>query len=111
MLCGWLSPDGDFYPCGPYEHIHLAEKLTEVHYPEVRAEQGQGIRDDYLLEEKWIKLFCDGLAVGSFMQVKEQFRAPSDHFITEQQLNWIISSQHLMSARQERCLNMYLEFE
>ena len=33
MLCGWLSPNGDFYPCGPYEHVHLADKLTSSHYP------------------------------------------------------------------------------
>ena len=29
LLTGWLSPDGDFYPCSVYEHISLARKILK----------------------------------------------------------------------------------
>ncbi|MDO5573199.1 MAG: hypothetical protein Q4G60_04375 [bacterium] len=110
MLCGWLSPDGDFYPCGPYEHIHLAGELTNAHYPDT-GHVSDFISDDYLLDEKWIKLFCDGLAIGNFLKLKERYRTHSTGLITKKQINWILERQHLLSSKQERCLSMYLELE
>lgn len=108
MLCGWLSPNGDFYPCGPYEHVHLADKLTSSHYPNTEDTVNAAC-DDFLLAEKWIKLFCDGLVVGNILH--PALFQKNSRFITEQQMNWIITQQHELSTKQERCLGMYLELE
>ncbi len=110
MLCGWLSPKGDFYPCGQYEHIHLAKELTGIHYPDIQTKQHATlIQDDYLLEEKWIKLFYDGLAVGNFLN--HSIFQPGSQLITDEQIRWIMHQHHNLSAKQERCLGMYLELE
>lgn len=29
LQTGWLSPNGDFYPCGVYEHMSLARKILK----------------------------------------------------------------------------------
>ena len=29
LQTGWLSPNGDFYPCGVYEHISLAREILK----------------------------------------------------------------------------------
>lgn len=29
LQTGWLSPTGDFYPCGVYEHISLAREILK----------------------------------------------------------------------------------
>ena len=96
MLCGWLSPDGEFYPCGPYEHIHLAEELADAYYPNIRKNETTLIIDDYLLDEKWFKLFSDGLTVGNFMFFKERCHTHPDKLITTQQVQWIVERQHLL---------------
>ncbi len=108
MLCGWLSPNGDFYPCGPYEHIHLAGRLTDTHYPYTH-DKVIHTSDDFLLDERWMKLFCDGLAVGNILNTAMFQRGT--RLISEPQMNWIMQQQNRLSAKQERCLGMYLELE
>ena len=67
MLCGWLSPNGEFYPCSSYGHVSLAEKLVEERYKAQKMEDQLRIpKDDLLLSDKWIKLFQDGLVAGNF---------------------------------------------
>ena len=107
MLCGWLSPDGNFYPCGPYEHVDLACQLTDQLYEHVEQVTDMTTNDDFLLKEQWIKLFCDGLIVGDTIHHLNYRKK----WITNAQIGWIAGQQHKLSPKQERCLSMYLEFE
>lgn len=50
IKCGWLSPYGEFTECNPYEHMSVAEKLTEgkcLYY----------MSDRYLLKHGWAKIY------------------------------------------------------
>lgn len=47
---GWLLPDGKYYPCGPMEHVGLAETLLE-------GDPSSEANSERLAEQKgWIKL-------------------------------------------------------
>jgi hypothetical protein len=45
---GWVSPKGEFYPCGTYEHISAAIRLGD-------QSGGAGLE-----AEGWIHIFADG---------------------------------------------------
>ena len=106
MLCGWLSPEGDFYPCGPYGHIDLANELADSLYLNVGTKDTE---DDFLLSAQWIKLFCDGLVIGN--RICLNMPKYNKKQITDAQITWITGHQHKLSAKQLRCLCMYLELE
>lgn len=51
MELGWLSPNGDFYPCDLYDHIMIAEKLVEFYkYPETYS------GDIVLMNHGWVHI-------------------------------------------------------
>lgn len=105
MICGWLSPEGVFYPCGPYEHVDLAEKLVREHFPPT---QEKHCNDDILLKHRWMKLFYDGIVIGDFFKPEWAIKKP---FITDEQILFINSVQCQLSAKQERYFSMYLDAE
>lgn len=108
MLCGWLSPNGEFYPCSSYGHVSLAEKLVEERYKAQKMEdQLQIPKDDLLLSDKWIKLFQDGLVAGNFSSCPFH----GQQWITDEQVMWINGKIHELSFRQARCYSMYLNME
>ena len=51
---GWLSPDGYFYPCEPWEHDSLAETICRA---ELRVLKGAS----YLEGQSWLRIYDDGL--------------------------------------------------
>lgn len=103
MLTGWLSPQGDFFPCNSYGHIHLAGELSG---PLLMSAAGTKMYtpDDALLSSRWIKLFQDGLSTGRAVPGCRERT-----YITDSQLRWLMERQPQLSARQERCLSMELE--
>lgn len=105
MLCGWLSPRGSFYPCGPYGHIELANELAKEHYSVL---SNSVCEDDFLLQKQWMKLFCDGIVVGDFFHMNLSRPAK---LITNEQIHFITDKHTHLSRKQERCLSMYLEAE
>ena len=48
---GWLSPEGEFFPCKHYEHISKAEDLCKL-----LGISEDVIYDDELLKRGWAKL-------------------------------------------------------
>ena len=106
MLCGWLSPYGSFYPCDPYGHIQLAEKLIHDLYQNTHADAMAITPDEMLLHSHWIKLFCDGLHI---QHITRSFVENKTYQITDPQIQWIMKYQKMLSSRQERCLSIYLE--
>ena len=57
---GWISPDGDFYPCKYFEHDSLATALSHIYYPESTS---HGV---YSLDTKgWIHLSAEGYPLGN----------------------------------------------
>ena len=105
MLCGWLSPVGSFYPCGPYGHVELANELTRAHYSGLSSPLCE---DDFLLQKQWMKLFCDGIVIGDFFHFNLSKPA---RLITDEQIHFISGQHCRLSRKQERCLSMYLEAE
>lgn len=53
---GWVSPDGDYYPCGYCAHTDLADILLRCHY------EGGGMGGRWDLEKRgWIGIMSEGL--------------------------------------------------
>lgn len=71
---GWLSPNGDFYPCGVYEHISTARKILkdETAY---RA-------DEKLNDCGFVSITISQLGV-------KEWRIYWKNFLTEQQKNFL----------------------
>lgn len=105
MLCGWLSPIGSFYPCGPYGHVDLANELAKEHYSDLSYSICE---DDFLLQNRWMKLFCDGIVIGDFFHLEP---STPEKLITDEQIHFITKQHCRLSRKQERCLSMYLEAE
>lgn len=76
LKTGWLSPNGDFYPCGVYEHISYARKILGDEYTN-RA-------DDKLLDSGFAEITISQLGV-------KEWRVYWKHFLTEQQKNFLKS--------------------
>ena len=73
---GWLSPHGNFYPCGWHQHDSWATSLAAIYYDVL-----DGCVE--LLESKgWIRMYDDGIPmvadVRSFIPTSEQMKTLSD---------------------------------
>lgn len=54
-LCGFLAPDGSYYPCNPYGHTVEAEKICrEVLNVQIRSIDAE----NYLLINSWVALYA-----------------------------------------------------
>lgn len=74
LKTGWLSPNGDFYPCRVYEHISLARKILNDEYAN-RA-------DERLQDSGFAEITISQLGV-------KEWRVYWKHFLTEQQKNFL----------------------
>ena len=56
LKTGWLSPTGEFFEAGLYEHLELARKLEDgVHVPDFDFKTNRRISDDdKLLRNGWV---------------------------------------------------------
>ncbi len=71
---GWLSPNGDFYPCGVYEHLSCARKILNDEYAN-RA-------DEKLQDSGFAEITISQLGV-------KEWRVYWKNFLTEQQKNFL----------------------
>jgi len=74
LKTGWLSPDGDFYPCAVYEHLSLARKILQDEYAN-RA-------DEKLQNKGFAEITISQLGI-------KEWRVYWKNFLTEQQKNFL----------------------
>lgn len=74
LQTGWLSPNGDFYPCRVYEHTSLARKILN--------DETASLADDKLQDRGFAKITLSNLGV-------KKWSIYWTHFLTEQQKNFI----------------------
>ena len=72
MSCGWLSPEGKFYPCGISKHIEKARELFLFDNPE-----------RYMERTNWIKITPEYI----LRNLSNEFCVASE--ITQEQINWL----------------------
>ena len=79
MKTGWLSPNGDFYPCDTYEHVDVAEYIVD----KLNLQRGgQHHKDEVLLDAGWVQISRSALGQ------KEQ-KIYWRHFLTDYQKNFL----------------------
>ncbi|MBQ7296439.1 MAG: hypothetical protein IJW86_09655 [Clostridia bacterium] len=74
LSTGWLSPNGDFYPCGVYEHIGTARKILK--------DETANRADEKLHDCGFVSITISQLGV-------KQWRIRWKNFLTEQQKNFL----------------------
>ena len=74
LKTGWLSPNGDFYPCRTYEHIGTAQKI---------------LKDDNanLADEKLYSLGFVSITISQL--IRKEWHIYWKNFLTEQQKNFL----------------------
>lgn len=74
LSTGWLSPNGDFYPCRVYEHISLARKILK--------DETANRADEKLNDCGFVSITISQLGT-------KEWRIYWKHFLTEQQKNFL----------------------
>lgn len=74
LQTGWLSPDGDFYPCRVYEHLSLARKILKDEYT--------NRPDEKLQDSGFAEITISQLGV-------KEWRVYWKNFLTDQQKNFL----------------------
>lgn len=74
LSTGWLSPNGDFYPCRVYEHISLAREILK--------DKTANRADEKLNDCGFVSITISQLGV-------KKWRIYWKHFLTEQQKNFL----------------------
>ena len=74
LKTGWLSPNGNFYPCGCYEHIGTARKILK--------DETASRADEKLNNCGFVSITVSQLGV-------KEWRIYWNHFLTEQQKNFL----------------------
>lgn len=74
LKTGWLSPNGDFYECGVYEHFSLARAILKDSY--------EKHPDDELFSLGFAEITISQLGV-------KAWNVYWSHFLTEQQKNFL----------------------
>lgn len=74
LKTGWLSPNGDFYPCGVYEHISCARKILN--------DENANRADEKLQDIGFAEITLSQLGV-------KEWRVYWKNFLTEQQKNFL----------------------
>lgn len=79
MQTGWLSPNGEFYPCATFDHIEVAEDIISK-----VGIQANGVYhpDDVLMSAGWVHITRSSLGM------KEQ-NVFWDKFLTEHQKRFL----------------------
>lgn len=85
MICGWLSPTGEFYSCNQYGHISLADKLIRKYY--LKSYSARYSVDDFLIKINWIKLYEQGIGYNSYDYVHGKHE-----IFTNEQFEWLSNS-------------------
>ena len=79
MRTGWLSPNGDFYPCAVYDHVEVAREIID----KVNVQRnGSHHPDEILLSAGWVQISRSAIGI------------PSQHiywnkFLTDYQKNFL----------------------
>ena len=71
---GWLSPNGDFYPCGVYEHIECAREILK--------DKNANRADEKLLDSGFAEITISQLGI-------KEWRVYWKHFLTDLQKNFL----------------------
>jgi hypothetical protein len=58
MLIGWLSPEGEFFPCDSFSHSSKAEEIVEQKYCGQLSVYSY-YHDDFLFSKGWASLSYD----------------------------------------------------
>lgn len=112
-LTGWLSPNGDFYPCNYGEHNELAsvtyennrEKLKAVR-AEISYERGRVVDAHTVLREvMWIPMGSSGQGSTTLMD----YVFVSYKGMTEEQIAWFKNNFNDLSPAQQEMVEDYLE--
>lgn len=74
LQTGWLSTNGDFYPCSVYEHISLAREILK--------DETANRADDILADCGFVSITISQLGV-------KEWRIYWKHFLTEAQKNFL----------------------
>lgn len=74
LKTGWLSPNGDFYPCNVYEHISCARKILK--------DENASRADERLQDGGFAEITISQMGVKSW-------RVYWKHFLTEPQKNFL----------------------
>ncbi|MBQ5735391.1 MAG: hypothetical protein IIV51_08430 [Lachnospiraceae bacterium] len=103
MLCGWLSPSGEFYSCSQYGHITLANELVRKYY--IKLYSARYATDEFLLNSNWLKLYTNGIGHSnnfSYTYTKKKI-------ITDDQFSWL--TNNTLSSVQYQSFMKILELE
>lgn len=103
MLCGWLSPNGEFFSCNQYGHISLADKLVRKYY--IKLYSARYSTDEFLLNANWIKLYTDGIGHNN----NYSYTRIHKRILTDDQFNWLTNNS--LSSIQYRAFMGILEIE
>lgn len=81
---GWLSPTGEFFSCGSYDHLSLARDLSEpLLIPDIDPQTLRKISaDDKLLDSGWVYI-----GISSFLC--HEYRISWKRFLTDNQKNFL----------------------
>ena len=74
LKTGWLSPNGDFYPCGVYEHLSLAREILK---DEIANTDDEKLHD------------CGFVSISISQLGVKEWRIYWKHFLTEAQKNFL----------------------
>lgn len=74
LQTGWLSPNGDFYPCGVYEHMSIAREILN--------DETANRADDKLTDFGFVSISISQLG-------NKEWRIYWKHFLTEPQKNFL----------------------
>lgn len=76
---GWLSPDGNFYPCQYYEHRAMADIIAGEVYDYYG---GLYTGDDYLMQRGWCRISLSMLG-------NKAYSIEWERFLTDTQKNFL----------------------
>lgn len=102
MICGWLSPSGEFYPCNQYGHISLADTLVRKFY--LKTYSARYSVDEFLLKVNWLKLYDKGIGYNSY-----DYTHGKHKILTNAQFEWLSNSN--LSPIQNNIFSKLLELE
>lgn len=99
MLIGWLSPDGEFFPCDSFSHSYMAQDIVEEKYPGQLLKSGCSFSDDFLFLNKWASLSYDYFFFFTFPNnnMKDKPRK-----ITDQQIKFIGENTDQFTDKQKK---------
>ena len=71
MLCGFLSPSGEYIECESYEHLDVATQLVNKFYPDCKI-KNRIEAENKLFNEGYIELNSRGASFRFFVNHKER---------------------------------------